>query len=76
MPYVRTHVYDVETRDEAVELFERDAAQYLVNAVREDADAVMLYYRDGVEIAYFDYENYWGGVRELLTAEEYDPFDD
>jgi hypothetical protein len=44
------------------EQFERDAAAALERAAREDVGAVMLYTRDGAEIAYFDYENLVGSV--------------
>ena len=42
--------------------FERDAADSLVNCTSEDVGAVILYYRDGVEVAYFDYDNLVGSV--------------
>jgi len=56
---------DADFMDYYIEQFERDAGDYLVDATRLDVGAVMLYYRAGAEIAYFDYENLVGSVYEL-----------
>ena len=45
--------------------FEAEAADYLKYTASEDVGAVMLYYKDGEEVAYFDYENLVGSVYAL-----------
>lgn len=45
--------------------FEAEAAAYLEGSERQDVGAVMLYLRDGAEVAYFDYENLVGSVLAL-----------
>jgi hypothetical protein len=45
--------------------FEREAADYLQQCTRDDVGAVILYYRAGEEVAYFDYENLVGSVYAL-----------
>lgn len=42
--------------------FEKQAASHLVGSEPDDVGAVMLYMRDGKEIAYFDYERFVGSV--------------
>jgi len=54
-----------DTIEYYIDVFERDASDYLVDATRQDVGAVMLYYRAGAEIAYFDYENLVGSVYAL-----------
>lgn len=77
MSHVHTHNYDYTAFDycyDSVAAFERDAAEHLAGSTSEDVGAVVLYYRDGVEIAYYDYENYVGSVYALGgTSADYMP---
>lgn len=45
--------------------FEAEAAEQLKYTESKDVGAVILYYKDGVEVAYFDYENLVGSVYAL-----------
>jgi len=56
---------DADSMDYYTARFEAEAAAYLEGATREDVGAVMLYLRDGDEVAYFDYENLVGSVLAL-----------
>jgi hypothetical protein len=49
--------------------FEAEAADYLKGTTSNDVGAVIIYYRDGVEVAYFDYENLVGSVLALGGTE-------
>ena len=77
MKRVISHVYDAKamTGDEAIARFETEAARYLRDSRAEDVGAVILYYRGKREIAYMDYENRMGSVRELMTDAEYNPWE-
>ena len=45
--------------------FEAEASEQLKYTESTDVGAVILYYKDGEEVAYFDYENLVGSVRAL-----------
>ena len=72
MSHVHTHTYIAQYNANAHALedsidyyiaqFESDARDSLTDSTRNDVGAVILYYRAGVEIAYFDYENLVGSV--------------
>lgn len=53
-----------ECADIFTDLFERTMSTVLKDTVREDVGAVIVYTRLGVDIAFFDYENMWGGLYE------------
>lgn len=60
--------------DYYTELFELQARDYLADATSDDVGGVILYYRDGEEIAFFDYENLEGSVYALGgTSADYMP---
>lgn len=68
MAKVYTHTYDYTKFDycyDSVAQFEADAAVHLAGAASNDVGAVILYTRDGEEVAYYDYENYVGSVYAL-----------
>jgi hypothetical protein len=45
--------------------FQREAQQYLQGSAADDVGGVILYHREGEEIAFFDYENLVGSIYEL-----------
>ena len=51
--------------DAGVAQFEKDFADYLRGAEGDDVGGVVLYYRSGDEIAFYDYERGVGRVRAL-----------
>jgi hypothetical protein len=56
----------VDCANKLTKQFERDAKEYLRGLRRKDVGAVFLYLdKEGLEEAYFDYENMWGNVRAL-----------
>lgn len=67
MAKVLTHKYDYTEFDDCFDstaVFERDAATHLVGLQREDVGGVVLWLdAEGVEQAWYDYENYVGSVR-------------
>ena len=68
MSKVYTHTYDYtkfEDCYDSVAAFELDTATVLAGCTSEDVGAVILYYRDGEEVAYYDYENFVGSVYAL-----------
>lgn len=69
MAKVLTHKYDYKDFDDcfdSVAQFERDAAEHLVGLTADDVGAVVLYMdANGVEQAWYDYENYVGSIRAL-----------
>lgn len=76
MKKVYSHKYDIDMDSEdVVQAFEKDAAVYLKGARAENVGGVILYYKGKREIAYMDYENNRGSVRELMTDAEYDPWE-
>jgi len=56
---------DAEFMEYYTARFEAEARDYLKGSKRDDVGAVMLYLKDGVEVAYFDYENLVGSVLAL-----------
>jgi hypothetical protein len=58
-------LWNFEITEKMIELFESQAAELLKGAKRKDVGAVMLYYKNKQEIAYFDYENFVGSVYAL-----------
>ena len=58
-------LWNYEISERLTQQFETDNAAHLEGSTREDVGAVVLYYRDGEEIAYYDYENYVGSVYAL-----------
>ena len=50
---------------ELIVRFEQEFAEYLRGCDSEDVGAVIIYLRGGEEVAFFDYENFWGSVYEL-----------
>lgn len=68
MAKVYTHSFDhqqFESCFDSIPAFELAAAEHLRDTVADDVGAVVLYTRDGVEVAYYDYENYVGSVYAL-----------
>lgn len=52
--------------DYYIELFEREAAEHLRGLRREDVGGVVCYYdSEGLEAAYFDYENLVGSIYSI-----------
>lgn len=51
--------------NEATELFEKEAAEYLRGCDSDDVGGVILYMRAGDEVAFFDYEMLVGSVYEI-----------
>ena len=54
-----------EDYDALVERFEREFADYLRGCDSDNVGGVVLYYRAGEEVAFFDYENAHGSIYEL-----------
>lgn len=46
------------------DLFERTMHKLVLNTERDDVGGVYIYYRAGERVAWFDYENMWGGRYE------------
>jgi hypothetical protein len=46
------------------DLFERTMQELLRGTDRDDVGGVFVYYRAGEAVAWFDYENMWGGRYE------------
>lgn len=54
---------DEDSSEYYTEQFEREAAEYLQGLTREDVGGVVCYYdAEGLEAAYFDYENLVGSI--------------
>jgi hypothetical protein len=64
-----SHTYDVEkfiNNEEAmIDLFEKEAADYLRGTDSDDVGGVIIYTVAGDEVAFFDYEVGVGSVYEL-----------
>ena len=63
MLYAEGRTWD-ECADIYTDLFERTMQPVLKGCTTWDAAAVYVYSRDGKDVAWFDYENMWGGVYE------------
>ena len=53
-----------ECADIFTDLFERTMSDLLRGTDRDDVGGVVIYYRAGESVAWFDYENMWGGLYE------------
>lgn len=56
---------DEDSSDYYTRLYEDELAAELQGSTSDDVGGVVLYYKEGEEIAYFDYENLVGGVYAL-----------
>jgi hypothetical protein len=60
-----TEIDMCDIEHELITRFEREFADYLRGCDSEDVGAVIIYLRGGEEVAFFDYENFWGSVYAL-----------
>ena len=54
----------VDCRAIFIDLFERTMSEVLRGTDRDNVGGVLVYYRAGDPVAWFDYENMWGGRYE------------
>ena len=54
----------VDCRAIFIDLFERTMTDVLRGTDRDNVGGVLVYYRAGDPVAWFDYENMWGGRYE------------
>ena len=54
----------VDCREIFIDLFERTMLELLRGTDCDNVGGVLIYYRAGEPVAWFDYENMWGGRYE------------